>query len=124
MFGVFKNQGTTAQNLGYTSYSMLVSQSGTSAPTRIDLSGNCSGISFSYLGVGYFMCTGTGLFTLNKTQIIFGDVYNISITGSNNIVVDSAELGLNSFEFNTFDGSGTTANSILANTTLEIRVYP
>lgn len=107
----------------YVSYSMLLTQTGVLAPVKTDLSGNCSGISFSYLGNGYFMCTGTGLFTLNKTQIFFGQVYNIGATADNRIAVDKDELTLNSFEFNTFDSTGTPANSILSKTPLEIRVY-
>jgi hypothetical protein len=114
---------TASDILGYTSYSMLLTQTGTNAPVKTDLSGNCSGISFSYNGVGYYTCTGTGLFTLNKTQIVFGQVYNIQVTSDNRISVDSVELGLNSFEFNTFDSTGTAANAILANTMLEIKVY-
>lgn len=114
---------TASDILGYTSYSMLLTQTGTNAPVKTDLSGNCSGISFSYNGVGYYTCTGTGLFTINKTQIFFGHVYNISITADNRISVDTDELGLNSFEFNTFDATGTTANAILSKTSLEIRVY-
>ncbi len=123
-FGIFKNLGTPAQNLGYTSYSMLLTQTTTSSPSKVDLSGNCSEITFSYLGVGYYMCTGIGLFKLNKTQIFFGEVYNIQVTADNAISVDKDELGLNSFEFSTFDGTGSPANAILSNTALEIRVYP
>lgn len=118
-----KSNSIASKILGYTSYSMLLTQTGILAPAKTDLSGNCSGISFSYLGNGYFMCTGTGLFTLNKTQIFFGQVYNIGATADNRITVDKDELTLNSFEFNTFDSTGTPANSILSKTALEIRVY-
>ncbi len=40
MFGTFKQQGTTAQNVGYTSYSMLLTQTSANAPIKTDLSGN------------------------------------------------------------------------------------
>jgi len=116
-------KSTLDKGINYTSYSMLLTQTGVSAPVKTDLSGNCGGISFSYNGVGYYTCTGTGLFTVNKTQIIFGQTYNIQVTSANRIAVDSVELGLNSFEFNTFDGTGSVADVILANTPLEIRVY-
>lgn len=48
MFGIFKQQGTTAQNVGYKSYSALLTQSGTSAPTAVVLNNSIGDISITY----------------------------------------------------------------------------
>jgi len=51
----------------YKSYVALITQTGTSAPTAVELENTIGAISFSYIITGNYRAVSAGLFTLNKT---------------------------------------------------------
>lgn len=123
MLGIFKNQGTTAQNVGYSSYVALLSQTGTDAPSQIVLNNTISdsNILWQYTGVGIYTGTLSGAFITNKTTAIInpisdsgtGDLCGVFIVNENTIIVST-----------TTQTTITPKDEVLFNTKLEITVYP
>ena len=62
--------------LGYKTYTALLTQVGTNAPTAIVRKNTLGNITFAYNGVGSFRIISSGLFIKEKTDIIFGNVVN------------------------------------------------
>jgi hypothetical protein len=103
----------------YTKYIALISQSGTAAPTVIELENTIGPIVWTRNSTGIYYGTLTGVFTLDKTYVMLSQVELNSIVmadraNSNIIQIDTTNLH-----------SPTAAHhdSHLKKNTLEIRVY-
>jgi hypothetical protein len=102
----------------YKVYSALLSQTGTNAPTAIELENTIGFIGFNYQTTGIYSIISNGDFISNKTAIF-----------ANNVMYANGETVACAYGGPTFCQistrlSGTTANNILALTFVEIRVYP
>ena len=103
---------------GYLKYVALLSQSGTSAPTATVLENTLGGtVVWSYNGNGSYDATLTAAFTADKTVVFIGGPG--SSTGFHTAYRDDDNM----VTVQTFD-SGSPANDMLAETPIEIRVYP
>jgi len=103
---------------GYLKYVAMLSQTGTGAPTATVLENTLGGtVVWSYNGNGSYDATLTAAFTADKTFVLIGG--SGSATGFHTAYRD----GDNIVTVQTFD-SGSPANDMLAETPLEIRVYP
>lgn len=105
-------------SIGYLVYTAIISQTGTSAPTAIVLENTIGAITLSYSLVGQYRINSSGLFTLNKTVI-----YGNSISNNSDTIFYIPQT-VNYCSINTRTLGGSTANDILFNTFVEIRVYP
>jgi hypothetical protein len=106
--------GSTA---GYKVYRANLTQTGTSAPTETILENTLSGRpTFAYVGPGDYTITLTGEWTASKTFILInnypeGGIVRIQRTNSNEISLE------------TFNTSFVSTNSVLQDTSIEIKVY-
>jgi len=102
----------------YKVYTALLTQTGTNAPTAIVLE-NTLGVTptLGYNNVGLYSINATGVFTVDKTWIIFNSVNANAQTISNNL------KQLNGINILTRSISGTSINDVLNSTEIEIRVY-
>jgi hypothetical protein len=103
----------------YKSYSALLTQSGTSAPTAIVLENTLGGgLIWSYTNEGYYTATLVEGFSIGNTFA----TANSSPLGAASFNLD---LGLTSDtnELYSYNFSNVLSNSILAKTPVEIRVY-
>jgi hypothetical protein len=103
-------------NLQYKDYSILISQSSTSAPTIIALGNNEIGsIVWTRASAGTFIGTLSGAFTADKTKLkIFPKVYNHFF--------EFERASVNAITLITKTG-GVTTDGLLDNVTLEVQVY-
>jgi len=106
----------------YKVYSVLVTQTGTSAPTVKVLENTLGTVTISYDSVGYYYFTSSGLFTEDKTFHI------LSSGGGNNAlqkhVVSVWEDADNiSIQCGTIATTVVPANGVLIRASFEIRVY-
>lgn len=112
------NGSGTLSWFGAKKYVALLSQTGTSAPTATVLDNTLGGtLVWSYDGVGSYIGTLTGAFTLDKTSVMISGVYKGSASGlrkTNNTVQITT----------TATSTNTEANALLDSTTIEIKVYP
>lgn len=100
----------------YLKYVALLTQTGTDAPVATVLENTLGGtVVWSYSGVGVYFATLSGVFTLNKTFAIVG-----SYGGQNGAFPVDADI----VAVATANASGVGENGTLANTAIEIRVYP
>jgi hypothetical protein len=103
--------------VNYTKLVVLISQSGTNAPTLTILE-NTTGATFSTVrqaqGV-YQITTLSSVFTVNKTLIL-----------ANNFIypytVDISRTGVTNLTIGTYDGVS-TSDDVLLNSSLEVRIY-
>lgn len=94
-----------------------------SAPVATVQSNNLGGtVSFDYYWAGTCVVTGTGLFTVGKTNIYFGDNYNGAIYDS--LYTGTTYLTLNDFMMVVLDGLDNAAPNGLLHTMITIEVYP
>ena len=112
------NGSGTLSWFGAKKYVALLSQTGTSAPTATVLDNTLGGtLVWSYDGVGSYIGTLTGAFTLDKTSVMISGVYKGSASGlrktNNTIQITTTATSTN-----------TEANALLDSTTIEIKVYP
>ena len=107
--------------IGYNSYSALISQSGTSAPT-VKVLNNTTGVTFtlSRNSSGNYTLTGSSdVFTSDKT----GTLYNFNSNGSfPNGSMFFYSIGAQFFIIETRD-SGTPTDGVITDSFIEIRVY-
>lgn len=101
----------------YKVYTALITQTSTNAPTAIVLENTLGGtVTFTYSGVGLYVATLTGAFTLNKTWC------SITSTASADVIVTVGRSSDNTVNIQSFI-SGTLSNGIMSPACLEIRVY-
>ena len=111
---------------GYTSYTALLTQTGTNAPTATVLLNTLGGEPvWSYVDVGLYAITLNGAFTANKTFVLVGCQYNSGQTDTIVPSIEFANVTENSIPLGTrqIEG-GALTNGILEGTSIEIRVYP
>ena len=108
----------------YKVYVALLSQTGTSAPTSVELE-NTFGITatFSYISPGYYELWMTGQLTSGKTFIINGSPDQSPIGGNFGIFITEYNNN-NIIRLSVVDDGGTFYDGGLNNTSIEIRVYP
>ena len=107
----------TALGVNYTKLVVLISQSGTNAPTLTILE-NTTGATFSTVrqaqGV-YQITTLSSVFTVNKTLILANN-FTYPYT------VDISRTGATNLTIGTYDGVS-TSDDVLLNSSLEVRIY-
>ena len=107
----------TALGVNYTKLVVLISQSGTNAPTLTILE-NTTGATFSTVrqaqGV-YQITTLSSVFTANKTLILANN-FTYPYT------VDISRTGVTNLTIGTYDGVS-TSDDVLLNSSLEVRIY-
>ena len=107
----------TALGVNYTKLVVLISQSGTNAPTLTILE-NTTGATFSTVrqaqGV-YQITTLSSVFTVNKTLILANN-FTYPYT------VDISRTGVTNLTIGTYDGVS-TSDDVLLNSSLEVRIY-
>ena len=103
----------------YKKYIALISQTGTNAPTVIELENTIGPIIWTRSAVGVYFGTLAGAFTLDKTYVTLSNVV------ANSIVL-SQRKDINSIQLDTTNLHSPTAahhDTHLSKNTLEIRVY-
>ena len=107
----------TALGVNYTKLVVLISQSGTNAPTLTILE-NTTGATFSTVrqaqGV-YQITTLSSVFTANKTLILANN-FTYPYT------VDISRTGVTNLTIGAYDGVS-TSDDVLVNSSLEVRIY-
>lgn len=113
----------TTNGTGPLRYKALLTQSGTDAPVSTVLENSLGGeIVWSRDGVGRFIGTLIGVFSLNKTFLLLGTVTDGDTTlsfGSNLV-----RLSIDELELATISDSGGRIDGVLNNTSILIEVYP
>lgn len=110
----------------YKIYRALIEQTGAGAPVEIQILENTLGfISYNYTGVGLYTIVSAGLFTLNKTSILFN--LSVSCAGGASSIVETIYqstllINLNAYEFDQLIPKFLSGDNILRGT-IEIRVY-
>ena len=79
-------------------------------------------VSYTRLGVGTYRCTGTGLFSVGKTFIVFGNVFNDAGINNGSVQINGTTLTSDEFEFTTYD-DGVVSDNVLLDTAISIKVY-
>ena len=129
-----KNSSGTVTKLATTSdistpylvYTASLTQSSTSAPVATVLENTLGGtVVWDYNSVGVYTATLSGVFTIGKTNIIYDPFHNM---GGDALITSrrqsANEIRVISYQ-NGWDGIyPATANDILENFIIEIRVYP
>ncbi len=110
--------------LPYKVYVALVSQTGTSAPTITVLQNTLSGTPvWSRYSAGIYRATLTGEFTVGKTIILSTMGYNSTVSGTIQMTANGG-FGADFIQLITFNRSWIETDSVAANVSIEIRVYP
>ena len=115
------DENSTGLLLNYKSYVALISQSGTAAPTVTILENTLGDIVWTRIGAGGYYGTLTGVFLANKTFIVSGSA-DINAGGGDFATLDIRRLDNDKLILYTYDNF-TIADSLLVNTSIEIRVY-
>lgn len=103
----------------YKVYTALLTQTGTDAPVATVLENTIGDIWWTYVDVGFYSVNSNGLFVTNKTyhNPVNYNLPNDITEGYTFIINDNNTLNLLVFQ------DGTTQDSSLVNTPIEIRVY-
>ena len=102
----------------YKVYTALMGQLGTAAPTATVLENTIGAIVWTRTSAGYYKGTLTSAFTLDKTV----GFLTLNYIGDD-FTVHCGRISANEFNITTLNGLGIEADTILANASLEIRVY-
>jgi len=112
-----KGDASPVASLGYKSYIALLTQTGTSAPVPVVLINTLGFIpSYAYSSAGQYTITGTS-FPSNKTAVITSGINNPGTIAKT--ILSSTQILLF-----TYDDSGTSVDTLLEDSFIEIRVYP
>lgn len=104
----------------YNSYTALVTQSGTSAPTAKVLGYNTIGsIVWSRTSTGIYRATLTGAFTVDKVFVL--TTVNETATDPSKILWN--RITTNYVEFRVFDSTETLSDNKMQDASIEIRIY-
>lgn len=114
---IFIATGTTPTN--WTNGSTLVSWGN---PTAIVLENSIGGITFHRSGTGVYTATRLGAFPLNKTFVLGGSPDVTGSGGGDFATLDIRRLDNDTITLSVFDNF-TLRDSLLVNTSIEIRVY-
>jgi hypothetical protein len=115
------DENSTGLLLNYKSYVALISQSLTAAPTVTILENTLGDIVWTRFTVGGYYGTLTGVFLANKTFIVGGSA-DINAGGGDFATLDIRRNDNDKLILYTYDNF-TVADSLLVNTSIEIRVY-
>ena len=108
----------------YKVYTALLTQSGTDAPVATVLENTLGGeVVWSYDDESMFSATSDNLFTLNKTVVFTGSVFNGVIPNSVEIIIDNNNFTTTTLNMQVTFDEGAVVNDLLSNTPIEIRVY-
>jgi hypothetical protein len=118
----YNNGIKTLNNVSYKKYVALLSQSGVTAPTVVELETTMSsGITTSYDSTGLYKLISNGEFTVGKTIVLStptrSDAFIAVIQSS------ASELYINTKDITSDTPFIPNANDLLDNTAIEIRVY-
>ena len=120
MSGFLYQVASSGSESSYLVLSLSISQSGTSAPTAVELENTLNeSYSFSYDGVGAYFINFVNPIFQPGTYAIFGNDYYEPVAGLGIVIIPG---GLSAVTIRTFS-DGASQNNILNNTFLEIRVY-
>jgi len=106
---------TPVDSRPYKTYTVLITQTGTSDPTVTILENGIGAIIWTRTGVGTYSGTLTGAFTLNKTAQFIGN--------SNTCFVNLGSSGSNVVNISTYNAVGVISDGLLGSASYEIRVY-
>lgn len=134
VFNYFSNSlglvdGAIPDSRPYKVYTALLSQSGTDAPTAVVLENTLGTVVLTRSEIiGNYDLTLTGAFAGEKTFVISSSTNEGAGGNSNEIRVNAFKNGDNiirvaTLEMNFNEGTYTSADSLLFNTPIEIRVY-
>jgi hypothetical protein len=115
------DENSTGLLLNYKIYVALISQTGTSAPTVTILENTLGDIVWTRASTGLYYGTLTGAFLASKTFVIGGSA-DINAGGGDFATLDIKRLDNDKIYLYTYDNF-TPADSLLVNTSIEIRVY-
>lgn len=101
----------------YKKYVALLTQSGTAAPSAIELENTIGNIVWSRESAGEYFATLSNAFTSNKTWLTICPI--LKSTGSLKIIKENA----NSINIGSCNSGDTKTDGILNETSIEIRVY-
>jgi hypothetical protein len=107
----------TALGVNYTKLVVLISQSGTNAPTLTILE-NTTGATFStvrYVAGAYQISASSSIFTADKTLVLANN-YRYPYT------IDINRTGADNLTIGTYNGAS-TSDDVLLNSSLEVRIY-
>jgi hypothetical protein len=119
----YQNGIKTLNNVSYKKYVALLSQSGVTAPTVVELETTMSsGITSSYYLVGEYKLLSNAEFTANKTFVMINQT-GLSMVGTQAIILAN-RIGNSEILIQVADTMGTGyMDNVLLDTQIEIRVY-
>jgi len=117
----YDNGIKTLNSVSYKKYIALLSQTGTNAPTVVELENTIGELQINYLGIGTYELRLSNTFLSNKTYIIGGSA-DINAGSGDFATLDIRRYDNDSIRLITYDNN-TISNNMLVNTTIEIRVY-
>lgn len=119
----YNNGIKTLNNVSYKKYVALLTQSGATAPTVVELETTMSsGITSSYYLVGEYKLLSNAEFTANKTFVMINQT-GLSMTGTQAIILAN-RIGNSEILIQVADTMGTGyMDNVLLDTQIEIRVY-
>lgn len=118
----YNNGIKTLNSVSYKKYIALLSQSGTNAPTVVELENTMSsGITTSYYATGNYNVISNGEFTVGKTIVLSTPTRSDAFIAINQI--SASELRINTRDITSDTPFIPSANDLLDNTSIEIRVY-
>ena len=114
--------GSTTDARPYKSYTAILNQSGTGAPSLVATLENTTGVTMTYARVG------TGWYTITASSPIFTSGHTYIFTQCQATtpmaLFENTSGGVSSFNLITRKTDGTSVDDILSNAIIEIRVYP
>jgi len=111
-----------ASGVSYKIWRGLISQTGTSAPTAIELENTLGGtITFTYISTGVYSIEGTGLFTTDKTFVT--PKWETLRQSTNYATVSAVTANTNQLSLNSYL-NGSAADALFSRHPVEIIVYP
>ena len=119
----YNNGIKTLNNVSYKKYVALLTQSGVTAPTVVELETTMtSGITSSYYLVGEYKLLSNAEFTANKTFVMINQT-GLSMIGTQAIILAN-RIGNSEILIQVADTMGTGyMDNVLLDTQIEIRVY-
>jgi hypothetical protein len=106
----------------YKVYTALLTQNGANAPTAVVLENTLGGTpTFTYISIGVYQMTLNGSFNSSKTWVVGGSA-DVNAGAGDFATLDIRRLNDNIISLRTYDNFS-AADSMLVNTSIEIRVY-
>lgn len=106
----------------YKVYTALLTQNGVNAPTAVVLENTLGGTpTFTYISIGVYEMTLNGSFNSSKTWVVGGSA-DVNAGGGSLATLDIRRLNDNIIKLLTYDDF-LSADSMLVNTSIEIRIY-